>query len=72
MCMQVRAKFSEDGVWYDAVITKEVDGRFLVVYEGFGNSEVLSLGHLELKSAPRGCPGSAEDPLHADDILWSV
>ena len=69
---QVRGKFSEDGVWYDAVIESITDGKYLVVYEGFGNSEELSLGHLELKNAPRGCPGNPLDPPHADDLLWYV
>ena len=70
---QVRGKFSEDGVWYDAVIDSVTPaGKFVVVYEGFGNSEELSLGHIELKNAPRGCPGNTIDPPHADDILWYV
>jgi hypothetical protein len=69
---QVRAKYSEDGVWYDATLQGEKDGLFWVVYDEFGNSEGLSLGQIELKNAPRGCPGNAIDPLHADDVLWYV
>jgi hypothetical protein len=70
--LQVRAKFSEDGVWYDAAIDAEEDGKFWVVYEAYGNSEALSLGAIELKDAPRGCPGNPLDSPHPDDELWCV
>ncbi len=70
--LQLRAKFSEDGVWYDATIQALEEDKFWVVYDEFGNTECLSLGQLELKNPPRGCPGNPLDPPLGDDLLWCV
>ncbi len=66
----VRGKYSEDGVWYDAVIDGEEGGKIWVTYPEFGNSECLSLGCIEVKNAPRGCPGNKYDDPHPDEIIW--
>ena len=59
-------------MWYDATIQALEEDKFWVVYDEFGNTECLSLGQLELKNPPRGCPGNPLDPPLGDDLLWCV
>ena len=63
-------KFTEDGVWYDAVVDGEENGKLWVTYTEFGNSELLSLGAVELKDAPPGAPGHKDTVRHPEDELW--
>lgn len=72
---KVRGKFSEDGVWYDAVVQGpgEYD-KVVVVYEGYGNIEEVTLGKVELVDPPPppGCPGHKDNPKDPEDELWCV
>jgi hypothetical protein len=51
---KVLALYSEDGKYYDAVISRVLNnGNFLITYSEYGNSEELDIGSLKLKEPVR-------------------
>ena len=57
---KVMGKFSEDGVWYEAVIDEVTTNGYKVTYTEYGNTEVVQLTELKpLGGGDRGGSGKA-------------
>lgn len=66
-----RAKWSQDGNWYDAIIESvdHVNGTYLVLFTGYGNKDRVKEEHISPPTAPSLQPEQDLTPIAIPDAL---